>query len=209
MEPQDLVPELVQRHLLPAESLLEPQLSQTRRERVMKLLGRLYRQSLVDPSTWADFVAALQVTNERDHGHKYGDLLRELAGPETQSNVPCPCDYLPLSEAEKRVFDLTRRVAESSLEPDFVLPALVTAAVLSADTCVEIVEAGERRDKVHCLMNSIESGGSQLLKLFVETLLESEDRSARGVGFIMNQCLQAMEESPYTPSEWLGKIMKS
>ena len=205
MEPRDLLPQLVQRRVLLAADL-EGVPCETRRERMIKMLGRVYRQSLVDSSTWTDFVYALQAANSEDN--QYEDLVQDLLGsledPDIPSRVPCPCDYLPFSEAERRVFNLTRRVAERSLEPGSVLPALVSSGAIPPETCMDLIDLGDRQEQIYCLMNSVENGGSHALEAFVRTLVQSEDRSANGVGFVMQQCLDAQNESPYTPSDWLG-----
>lgn len=204
VDPHDLVSELVQRRILPL-SHLEQQSCEKRSQAMMKLLGKVHRQSLVDPSTYADFVGALDNVNTRDSGHKYEDIVEELrfAGSDLDSSDAYP--YLPFNEVERRVFDCTRRVAERSLESDSVLPDLVSAGAISIDECAELIERKDRLEQVHRLMDIIASRGSHALRLFVRTLLESEDRSARGVGQVIQSCLEAQQESPYTPREWLGK----
>ena len=207
VDPQDLVLELVQRRILPP-SYLERQPGERRREVMMKLLGRVYRQSLVDNSTYADFVSALDGVNTRDPGHRYEDIIQELGHANSEIeplDEVCPCHHLPFSEVERRVFDCTRRVAERCLEPDSVLPDLVSAGTISFEACMEVAEREDRLERVHHLMETILSGGSQALGAFVRTLLDSDDRSASGVGHVMHECLEAHRESPYTLPEWLGK----
>ena len=206
VDPHDLVRELVQRRILPL-SHLEQQTCERRSEAMMKLLGKVYRQSLVDHSTFADFVSALESINTSDPGHKYEDIIQELRLDGTHVHPPETylCDYLPFSEVERRVFDCTRRVAERSLEPDSLLPDLVSSRVISIEDCAELTERKDRLEQVHLLMDIILSRGSHALNRFMRTLLESEDRSANGVGQVIQRCLEAHQESPYTPREWLGK----
>ena len=175
---------------------------------MMRLLGRVYRQSMVDYSTYADFVNALESINTSDPGHRYEDIIQELRidASRADSRETYLCDYLPFSGVERRVFDCTRRVAERSLEPDSLLPDLVSAGAITVEDCVELADQRkDRREQAYCLMDVIQKRGSHALSRLVHTLLESEDRSANGVGRVMQDCLEAQQESPHTPQQWLGK----
>ena len=204
VDPQDLVAELVQRRILPL-SHAEQRSCERREERMMRLLGRVYRLSLVDPSTNEDFVSALERINTDDPGHRYGDIIESLTEETEYSDRDLICDYLPFNEVEKCVFNCTRRVAEKSLEPDSVVPAMVSGGVISMESFEEISSQRDRLEKVHCLMEVIRKNGSRAFRTLVRVLLESEDRSANGVGFMMKDCLEAQECSPHTPPEWLSK----
>ena len=201
VDPHDLVLDLVQRRILPL-SHMDRSPCERREERMMRLLGRVYRQSMVDTSTMPDFVSALKNINTTDPGHRYEDVIEsfdvnfEVRGDGVK-------DYLPFNEIERRVFDCTRRVAEKSLELD-ILPALVSARVVGVEALEDILSQRDRLDQIHCLMEHIQSAGSLAFNKLVDTLLESEDRSALSVGTIMQECLQAQKESPHTPPEWLG-----
>lgn len=202
VDPHDLVHEFVQRRILPLNQL-EQRSCEIREQRMMRLLCRVYRQSLVDQDTMKDFVRVLHGINGADAGHRYEDIIESLT--EETSGDYSFCDFLPFNEIEQCVFNCTRRVAEKSLEPDSILPELVSGGVISVETLEEVLDQSDRVNQIHCLMEAIRKNGSRALHKLVSTLLESEDRSAHGVGKIINECLEAQEESPHTPPEWLGK----
>ena len=205
VDPHELVLELIQRRILPI-SELDQRCNDKREERMMRLLGRVHRQSLVDRSTLVEFVDALDQINTKDTGHKYEDIIDSFRAIE-RTGVPDDfrCEYLPFSEIERLVFDCTRRVAEKSLELDSLLPALVSRHVISMEAFDEVLDQKERLNQVHLLLETIERNGSRAFDAFVQILLDSDDRSAIGVGNMMQECLEAQKESPYTPSEWLGR----
>lgn len=202
VDPHDLVCELIQRRILPP-SYIEQRLCEKREERMMRLLARVYRQSLVDQHTEKEFLCVLTQINAKDPGYRYGDIIEILSRTE---NDHYSYSYMPFSKIEKRVFDCTRTVAEKSLEPDSILPDLVSGGAISIDNCAEILGQNDRLEQVHCLMDTIQKRGSWALDAFVRILLESDDRSAIGVGNTIQTCLQTQRDSPYTPAEWLGRI---
>lgn len=200
VDPHDLVLEFIQRRILPANEL-ERRCCEKREEKMMRLLARVYRSSAVDRSLMNTFVNALEQINTRDTGHKYEDIIESLK----EERRGCKCEFLPFNEVEKCVFNCTRRVVEKCLEPDSILPALVSREVIPMEIFEEVLEQKSRVDKVHCLMEAIQEKGSWALDRFVHTLVESEDHSAKEVGNLIQQCLEAQKESPHTPPEWLSK----
>ena len=87
VDPHDLVRELVQRRILPL-SHLEQQICERRDRAMMRLLGRVYRPSMVDYSTYADFVNALESINTSDPGHRYEDIIQELRIDASRADSP-------------------------------------------------------------------------------------------------------------------------
>lgn len=209
VDPHDLVHELVERRILPL-SYVEQHRCERRRVAMMKLLGKIHRQSLVDRITYGEFVDALEHVNTRDPGHKYEEIIKEIrptimAGNGIVSADTSSCEYVPFCEVERRVFECTRKVAERSLEPESILPDLVNSGAISIENCLESLEMKSRVEQVHHLMDTIIKRGSRALDSFVQILIGSEDRGVNGVGQIIKECLEAHRESPYTHSEWLGE----
>ena len=168
----------------------------------MRLLGKVYRQSYIDRNTLSDFVSVLREKNAADSGHRYEEVIESL----TKEQLDCiQCDRRPFSEIDKLVFNCTRPVVEKNLEPRSVLPALVSEGVITPDTCDNVLDNTTRIAQVHCLMQAIQERGSRAFEKFVHTLLQSDDRSASGVGNMIQECLVAHEESPYTCQEWWGE----
>ena len=158
------------------------------------------------PSATEDFVSALQCINTNDPGHRYGDIIESLTEETEYCDGDHFCDYLPFNRVERCVFNCTRRVAEKSLEPESIVPVMVSSRVISMETFEEISNQKDCVEKVHCLMEAIYKNGSRAFGKLVLALQESDDRTANGVGSIMKECLEAQAESPHTPPEWLGKF---
>lgn len=200
VDPHDLVLEFIQRRILPTNDL-ERRCCERREEKMMRLLAKIYRLSTIDQSMMNNFVNTLEQINTRDPGCRYEDVIESIR----EERRDCKCEFLPFNEVEKCVFDCTRRVVEKCLEPESILPTLVSRNVIPMELIEEVLQQNSRLDKVYCLMDAIQGEGSWALSEFVHTLLESEDHSAKSVGNLIQRCLEAQRESPHTPPEWLGK----
>ena len=187
LDPADILPGCVQRRILPL-SEMERLRCETRAEGMMRLLGKLYRQSFVDPSTLEEFVDVLAEQDSRDSGYRYSDVIETIA--QTQPDGPS-YRCIPFSETDIAVFDCTRRVAENCLEPHPILPELVSKGVITPETCDEVLRQSSRSAQMHHLMHVIRERGILAFKLFAKVLLSCEDRLAKGVGDIIHKCLLA------------------